>query len=138
MRHSIILLFAILCLTACGATINEASPPTEIDLNEGMGDTAEDGYQSDEEILVESRMGARNNFVPENGYTRLQAEGLVKKHFGITDRSSTIVTFDHEENDQYIIRVQDLTNNDRKYRTQSVNGLYRVDPKTGKVTKYKN
>jgi hypothetical protein len=129
------LFYVFLCLvilSACGLSRNESSP-SDIDLNEGMGDTAEDGNQSDEELLVESRT-ARINLNNHNGHTRFEAEELVRSYLNIDEDSNTVVVFDREENDKYIIHAFDLLN-DRKQ--SNINKWYSVNPKTGEIKPYK-
>ncbi|MBD8068490.1 hypothetical protein [Bacillus sp. PS06] len=132
MNRWFFILLCILLMSGCGLSRDEASP-TDVDLNEGMGDTAEDGYQSDEELLVESRT-ARININEHGGYSRFEAEKLVRDYLNITDDSTTVVLFDREENDQYIIHVTEIL--DQKNKSDH-NEWYSVDPHTGKISEYK-
>ncbi|MFC4320383.1 hypothetical protein [Litchfieldia salsa] len=128
-------LYVFLCLvilSACGLSRNESSP-SDIDLNEGMSDTAEDGNQSDEELLVESR-SARININHQNGYSRLESEKLVRNYLNINDKSNAIVLFDREENDNYILKVVETTNDNEKSTPYK---WYSVNPQTGEVKPYK-
>ena len=125
----------VLLLSACSTSEDNSSPPPEdIDRNEGMGDTGENGIQTDEEQLVEARHEARLDLENKKDLTQFEAEQLVKEHLNISNQSDTVVMFDHEENDKYFIRVYDLID-DKK---NSKKGLYIVDPSTGVISNGEN
>jgi len=122
----------VVMLTACGTTQDEATPPPEdIDRNEGMADTGENGIQTDEEQLVEARHEVQIDLENKKDYTQYEAEQLVKEHLKISNESNSIVIFDHEEDDKYFIRVYNLGDD----KNNSEKGLYIVDPSTGAVSK---
>ncbi|WP_078547471.1 hypothetical protein [Litchfieldia alkalitelluris] len=130
MKRMYCCLICMMLLTSCGLSRYEAKPLGQGDLNEGLGDTAEDGYQSDEEILVESRM-AKLNIGEKDIYSRVEAEELVRKHLNLKNDSNTVVLYNREKKDQYLIHVFEINNN----KTGGIDDWYLVNPNTGKIKK---
>ncbi|WP_456275698.1 hypothetical protein [Bacillus sp. AK128] len=134
-KISLVLVGVLSLLSGC-TNANTSPPAEEFTTNtNASNDSRGNEQQTTDEQLVDFREDMKEH---DENLSVVEAESLVHDHLNLEPGSDTIVMFDSRlDNGDYLIYVYDLLEENKGTKQHHNEGLYRVDPKTGEIQKYK-
>lgn len=127
MKKQLFAILAISSLVAC-SELNTEAPSTTTEEDQSLKQKAHDTSRKD---IANFKISNEEMIESQKSPEIQKAENLVRQYLELADSTTTVVEFDHKQDEKIIIHVYDIIDEDKKTEHTATRGWYSVtlDPK---------